>query len=304
MSRKLIAPILMLSLILGGCAQPGTDTKGSGSGFNGGFIVNANFVKENAGDDKYIFIDARGKEKAAGGKVKNAIPLTWQEIADVEGKKPGENGWGHILGAEKLSNKLGELGISKDKTIVLYSTGKAGWGEDGRILWELKAAGYKNLKMVDGGIDAIKATGIELVKDDKVPAATKVEIASIDYTNIINTEELTKDIKNYKIVDSREKDEYEGAVKFGEAKGGHIPGAVNIPYSSLYKEDGKLKSNEEITKLFEDAGLTKDDSIVTYCTGGIRSAFMQLMMEMTGFSKVKNYEGSYYNWASVNEVEK
>jgi thiosulfate/3-mercaptopyruvate sulfurtransferase len=52
-----------------------------------------------------------------------------------------------------------------------------------------------------------------------------------------------------------------------------------------------------------DAGLEPDDEIVTYCTGGIRSAFMQLMMEMEGYQKVKNYEGSYYNWAAVNEVE-
>ena len=66
---------------------------------------------------------------------------------------------------------------------------------------------------------------------------------------------------------------------------------------------GYLKSNEELTKMFEDAGLSKDDEIVTYCTGGIRSAYTQLVMEMCGFEHTYNYDQSFWRWAVVGDVE-
>lgn len=280
------------------------DQKTSEQAFVGKEIVNAQYVKEHLNDPNIIFVDARGEKNAKSGTLKNAVVMSWQQIANTENIKPGQENWGHILSPEVLSQKLGALGLDKNKEIVLFSTAGKGWGEDGRIMWELQAAGYQNLKMVDGGIQAIKAAGVELTDEISKPTPVEVKIDKIDYKNTINTAELTKDKSQYKIVDSREKDEYAGATKYGEAKGGHIPGAINIPYTSLYNEKGLLKSNAEIEKMFKDAGLNKDDKIVTYCTGGIRSAYMQLIMDMVGYHNVKNYEGSYYNWAAVNEVEK
>lgn len=320
MNKKLASLLLVAALAITGCQSATTtskkevktnDTKVTTSAkeekksFEGKYITSAEYVKNNINNDKVIFVDARGmKEASKTGTVLNAVIMTWQDIADVADKKPGEKGWGHMMEKSVLSKKLGELGLDMNKEIVLFSNANAGWGEDGRILWELKACGYKNLKMVDGGINAIKKVGVTL--DNKATKATpvKVEIKEIDYANTINTDELTKDFAKYKIVDSREKDEYEGATKFGEAKGGHIKGAKNIPYSSLYNEEGMLKSKDELKKLFSDKELKESDEVVTYCTGGIRSAFMQLIMEELGYNKVKNYEGSYYNWAAVNEVER
>lgn len=306
MIKKLMAVFISAAFVLAGCSgnSQKEESKEEVKAFEGKYVVNADYVKNNLENKDVIFVDARGADALKTGTLKKAVLLSWPEIANVANKKPGEEGWGHILSAEELSKKLSEVGLDKNKEIVLFSNGNAGWGEDGRILWELKAAGYTNLKMVDGGIDAIKASGVELSKEVDKTNPVEVKIESIDYKNTINTEQLTKDKDKYKIIDTREKDEYDGATKYNEAKGGHIPGAINIPYSSLYNENGLLKSNEEIEKIFKDAGIEKTDSIVTYCTGGIRSAFMQLMMEMSGYENVKNYEGSYYNWATVNPVEK
>ena len=77
-----------------------------------------------------------------------------------------------------------------------------------------------------------------------------------------------------------------------------------MKYTDLFNKNGTLKSNDQLTKLFEDAGLSKDDKIVTYCTAGIRSAYTQLVMDMCGFKNVKNYDGSFYRWAKVEDVEK
>ena len=81
----------------------------------------------------------------------------------------------------------------------------------------------------------------------------------------------------------RADEEYDGETLYGEAKGGHLPGAIHIRYTDLFQKSGMLKSNAEITKMFEDAGITKDDKVVTYCTAGIRSGYMQLILEMCGF---------------------
>lgn len=76
-----------------------------------------------------------------------------------------------------------------------------------------------------------------------------------------------------------------------------------MAYTELFRENGTLKSNEELTRLFEKKGLEKEDKIVTYCTGGIRSAYMQLVMEMCGYQTTYSYGQSYWRWAVVGDVE-
>ena len=172
---------------------------------------------------------------------------------------------------------------------------------DGR--GEKKAAGYEDVKMVDGGWKALKDSGIKTQFLASKPEPAEVKIDEIDYSHVMTTEELQKNYDEYKIVDVRTDEEYEGAILYDEAKGGHLPGAIHIRYTDLFDDAGYLKSNEELTKMFEDAGLSKDDEIVTYCTGGIRSAYTQLVMEMCGFEHTYNYDQSFWRWAVVGDVE-
>ncbi len=277
--------------------------KADSESFTGEYIISVDDFKDKISDPNIIIIDARGDDGAKGGFVEGARVIAWGQLADVDDKKPGEEGWGHILEPEQANPILSDFGLDPEKEIILYSNTNQGWGEDGRILWQLKAYGYDNLKMVDGGIDAIKEAGIDLVKDKKDIEKAEVNITDINYDAIIDTKQLSEAYDNYKIIDVRNKDEYEGATLYGEAKGGHLPGAVNIQYIDLFNEDGHLKSNDEIEKLFADEGFEKSDAIVTYCTGGIRSAYMQLVLEMLGYDNVMNYQGSYYNWAASHDVE-
>ena len=85
-----------------------------------------------------------------------------------------------------------------------------------------------------------------------------------------------------------------------------IPKSINIPFNEVYNEDGTIKSKADLEKLFKDAGINKDDEIVTYCTSGIRSGHMALILKSIGYDNVKNYDASYYEWAGdkTNPVEK
>ncbi|MEG1958083.1 MAG: rhodanese-like domain-containing protein, partial [Lachnospiraceae bacterium] len=260
--------------------------------------------KENLDSKNIVFVDARGEKAAAKGTIKGAIAIAWQYLATCEDGKSGDENWGCILDTKRLSERLGEMGLSKDKEIILFAAAQDGWGDDGRIAWELIAAGYENVKMVDGGIAALEAAGVEMQKGGTKPEAVEVTIDTIDETHVMNTKELADNYDTYKVVDVRADEEYKGETLYGEEKGGHLPKAIHIRYTDLFHEDSTLKSNADITTMFEDAGITKEDQIVTYCTAGIRSGYMELILEMCGFEHVKNYDESYYRWCAIEDVEK
>lgn len=268
--------------------------------FSGEYIVDAEYVKENM--DNILLVDARGDDKAE--TIKGAVSVMWQYFATCEDGASGDENWGCILDTKRLSERLGEKGFAKDKEIVLFASAQDGWGDDGRIAWELIAAGYDKVKMVDGGFQALKDAGLETQKGGSEPEAAEVTVDSIDETHVINTEELKADYDDYKIVDVRADEEYNGEILYGEANGGHLPGAIHIRFTDLFNADGTLKSNAEITAMFEKAGISREDKIVTYCTAGIRSAYMQLVLEMCGFENTKNYDESFYRWCAVEELEK
>lgn len=309
MKRKL-ACLLIAALTAGlvGCGASGgnSQTKGGETekkeAFSGEYVVDAAYVKENL--DDVVLVDARGEEAANKKTIKGAIPVMWQYLATCEDGVAGDPNWGCILDVERLSERLSEKGIAQDKEIILFAAAQDGWGDDGRIAWELIAAGYENVKMVDGGYQALVDAGLETQKGGANPEKANVKVESIDETHLINTDELKANYDDYKVIDVRADEEWEGKTLYGEANGGHLPGAIHIRFTDLFNGDGTLKSNDEIVKMFEDEGISKDDQIVTYCTAGIRSAYMQLILEMCGFENTKNYDESFYRWCAVEELEK
>lgn len=270
--------------------------------FHGKWVVDVAYAAGRVGAEDTLFVDGRGETKAILGTIENAIATVWQDWSVQEGKQ-GDEKWGCIQDAATLSETLGNLGITKDKEIILLGETLDGWGDDARLLWELLAAGYTDVKMVDGGYSALKAYGAPTQLMASKPEAAEVTIDEIDYSHVMTTEELQANYDDYVIVDVRTPEEYNGEILYSEAQGGHLPGAIHIPYLDIFQEDGTLKPNKELIQMFHDAGLTEDDAIVTYCTGGIRSAYVQLVLEMCGFENSYNYDQSFWRWAVVGEVE-
>ena len=302
--KWLCSVVLLATLVLSGCGK-GTVTQRqseSSDTFVGEWVVDPEYAISKIGSKDTLFVDGRGEKQAMLGTIKGAIATTWNDWCINEGKQ-GDEKWGCIQEPADLEQTLGNLGITKDKEIIVLGETLDGWGDDARLVWELLAAGYKDVKMVDGGYSAMKAYGAETQFFASKPGAAEVKIDKIDYTHVMTTEELQKNYDEYKIVDVRTDEEYNGAILNNEAKGGHLPGAIHIRYTDLFDEKGYLKTNEELTEMFEEAGLSKSDEIVTYCTGGIRSAYTQLVLEMCGFEKSYNYDQSFWRWAVVGEVE-
>lgn len=301
--KKFLAATCAITIIgtaLVGCSSDNKDKNSKEVAkvqiYNNDYFVSEKWLSENLDNKKVVILDGRSEKDYKKGHIPNAINVPWQSLANMKGKA-GDKGWGVALNKEELSKKLGALGIDKDTEVVTYAN-KDGWGEDGRLTWELKTAGI-NSKMLDGGYDLWSKDDLPTTKDVPVVVAKNLNIESINSNTTITTEELYKNMGEYKIVDARSKNEYDGATKYGEAIGGHIKGAISLPFNEVYNEDGTIKSEKELNKIFKDAGLTKDQKIVTYCTAGIRSAHLALILNMLGYN-AKNYDASYYEWATTH----
>lgn len=265
--------------------------------------VTVDWLKENK--DKVVIIDANADKAYNAGHIPGAVNITWQMLSNMSVKQ-GEPGWGVVLGKEDLGKKLGSFGIDGSKDIVVYNDPK-GLGEEGRVLWMLRIAGLNNSKMLYGGIPAWQAAGNEVSTEAVTPTPVEFAITAYDDSRIATTDYVKANLKNIKLLDTRSPEEYKGEINHGENyKGekalGHIESAISLPYSDLYNVDGTPKSIADMKAIFEGLGLKPEDEIVTYCTVGIRSGFTAEELRMCGFTKAKNYNGSFSEWAGAGNA--
>lgn len=270
--------------------------------FRGKWVVDAKYAAGRVGAKDTVFVDSRGEKKAMMGTISGAIATTWQDWSEMSVGQ-GKAGYATYLPAEKMSEILGNLGLTKDKEIIIIGEAKEGWGDDARLLAQLLACGYTDVKIVDGGYAAMKEEGAATQLLASKPDPATVTIDQVDTSKVVTTEELQKNYEEYKLLDVRSKEEYDGAILYGEAQGGHLKGAIHFPYTALFQEDGTLKSNAEIQKMLKEAGVEPGDKVAAYCTGGIRSAYMQVILEMCGYEQSYNYIESFWRWSEAGEVE-
>lgn len=293
--------LLIISFVIVGCSN-NEGTKNSGETsipyVNDNLLVSVDWLKENLHNEDLLILDARGEEEYLKGHIPGAIPVTWQQFSKMEGA-PGDEDWGVVLDAAELSEAFSSIGVSTDKTIVVYGNPNA-WGEDGRIIWMLQLAGV-NGKMLNGGWPSWEKAG-EVTKEVTQAIPSSFSVSELDYSLFASTEWLSENHDNLVVIDTRTEKEFNGATDFGEARGGHIPGSINLPFKELYNNDSTIKSQSDIEAIMNELGISKDDTIVTYCTAGIRSAHMTLILRMAGYENVKNYDASIYEWANKDTL--
>jgi len=200
----------------------------------------------------------------------------------------------------EIGKVLGSKGIGDTKTVVLYDDGSGKYA--GRLYWILDYLGAKDVKILDGHMDAWRAARKPVTKNPtKVVAATftpkpdKSKLASM------------ADVKSGAavLVDARSAAEFNGAAST-ELRKGHIPGAINIEHAQMMDSKGMLKSAEELKKIFAAAGVTKDKPVILYCESSVRAGIVYFALtSVLDYTKVKVYDGAYLEWQanSANKVE-
>lgn len=209
-----------------------------------------------------------------------------------------------IMSPEEIAEKLGSLGISADKTIVIYDSGKAKFA--GRVYWILKYMGAQDVRILDGhmkmwrkGRKPVTKDATEITEAEFVAEPVDSIYASIDYVK----SHMGK--PGFVLIDARSEDEYNGKKGETERKG-HIPGATQLDYVEVLDKDGTLKSKEDLTKVFADAGVTPDKDVVIYCETSVRAGIVFLALDsILGYPRVRVYDGALYEWSADagNEVK-
>ena len=276
--------------------------------FNFKQLVDAEYLLSNRENDNLVVIDARGGMLEEGALMYDkATVVDWTDIS-LLGEFGGEE-LGKLLSKENYQQIFSKLGVKEDSEVLVYgfTMPDQGFGDEGRILYTFNYAGFDNVKIIDGGFKQVESLGFNKKynpSEDRIDVSDVVRVEGENNSNAIFTDELLTLVgnENVQIIDTRLEVEYNGRVIYGENKAGHIPTAISIPFNSLVDKDGFIKSREELEKYFEDKGLDKNKLQITYCTTGVRAAYVAVILTELGY-KVRNYEPSFARYANVAEVE-
>ncbi|RHX80232.1 thiosulfate sulfurtransferase [Leptospira yasudae] len=245
-----------------------------------------------------LVLDTRSRSVFYREHINGSRSVTWEEFSVSELPHKG-----NLLPLDVLKKKLEAYGIRNDQPVLVISETKNNWGEDGRIVWMLRSLGHRNAFLVDGGYSALKQLGASVSNQGEAQQAGSFKIQFDSNLNATSSE-IRSNLKNkrYVFLDTREEREFKGETPYGEARGGHIPGAKHLYYKVLLNEDGILLPSEKISEKIKELGISRDSIVVSYCTGGIRSAWVTAVLRNEGFN-AKNYAGSMWEWSSGNEKE-
>jgi thiosulfate/3-mercaptopyruvate sulfurtransferase len=248
-----------------------------------------------------IVLDARTQEEYDKGHLPNAVRATWQEWSNVEVEQDSGE-WAHIKSYDELSKIFGDLGIDGTKPVVIYTDTQAGWGEEGRQLWTFRVFGLTNTYILNGGIKAWKDAGGEISKEATSITPIAGPTANPDESLIVETDYVAANLDKVNILDTREDAEFAGTKNYGEKTNGRIPNAKQIWFKDFYNADGTLLSPAQIRSRVEALGYEKDEEVLLYCTGGIRSGFTTIVLRSAGYTKSRNYNLSFSAWAGTNQT--
>jgi thiosulfate/3-mercaptopyruvate sulfurtransferase len=231
-------------------------------------------------------IDARGTAAYLKGHIPGAVASRWQDFTDP---KSPVKGLLHPDSAE-LARRFGALGVANDRPVVVYAEPFEHWGAEGRFFWMLHYLGHDDVRVLDGGFPKWRAEGREVahMPTRAVPATFSPVLRMDGFIDREGVAACLEEAPDTVVVDCRSSKEY--------AKEGHIPGAVNLPWVSLYTEAGTVRPEGELRALLEAAGITPDKEVVPYCTGGVRSAWVFTVLHLLGYKRLKNYDGSWWDW--------
>ncbi len=234
-------------------------------------------------------IDARDAASFAQGHLPGAQMYAWQAYtgeASARGRlKPD---------IQAIAQALAALGIDAGRPALVYGVGAQGFGEEGHAAWLLALLGHPDVALLDGGFHAWRAAGRPVVT-----AWTKARGGSFPARMRGELRAERADVQRAKqLLDVRSQQEYLGATPYGELRGGHIEGARHLDWRRLIDEGGRVLPAGRVMRSLADVGVDPNQEIVTYCSCGVRSAFVAMVLLSRGVARVRNYDASLAEWAS------
>ena len=262
-------------------------------------LVSADWAEQNLSTPGVVFIEVDEDTSAYdGGHIAGAVKLDWKSDLQDQVRRD-------FISKEQFEKLLGERGISNDDTVVLYG-GNNNWFA-AYAYWYFKLYGHQNVRLLDGGRKKWELDGRELSKETVERTPTTYTAADQDTSIRAFRDETIDAIGVKNLVDVRSPDEFAGRLlapahlpQEQAQRAGHIPTAINIPWSKAANEDGTFKSDDELRALYGAAGLDDGKDTIAYCRIGERSSHTWFALhELLGHQNVKNYDGSWTEYGSL-----
>lgn len=268
------------------------------------YIVTKEWLEKHLADTVIIDVCFNMADPLAGQQLYNKEHILHAVYLDMNKDLSGpveKHGGGHPLPEiSLLANKLGEIGVNHDKTVVIYDQDNGMFA--GRAWWLLHYLGHDNVYVLDGGLSGWVKAGNAVTTEITVSEATTFE-PQIRQEAIVDMKRVKENINKRSafLIDSRSKERYLGKEEPMYAKAGHIPGAKNYFWKDVLTDDGTYKSREELVEHF--SSLSLEDEIIVSCGSGISACPNILALKTLGYENVKLYPGSFSDWISYEENE-
>ncbi|MGH2979801.1 MAG: sulfurtransferase [Solirubrobacterales bacterium] len=266
-------------------------------------LVETQWVEDHLDDDSIRIVEVdENPALYAEAHIPGAIGFDWQKDLQDQVKRD-------FLGPQEFGVLVGSRGISNDHTVVLYGD-RNNWFA-AYTYWYLKYYGHDRVLLMNGPREKWIEEGRPTSTDAPSHPAAKFQAQGPDESIRSKRDEVLKLIgTDTRLVDVRSPQEFSGELiamagyeQEGAQRGGHIPGAISVPWAQAVKEDGTFKSADELRELYQGKGALNGDDIVAYCRIGERSAHTWFVLhELLGKDNVRNYDGSWTEWGNMVAV--
>jgi thiosulfate/3-mercaptopyruvate sulfurtransferase len=263
------------------------------------FLVDTKWLQQNLNNPKVKIIEVSvNPGQFERGHIPGAVNFKWHtDLVDPVRRD--------IVTAKNLQDKLRKAGVSQDSTIVLYGDNNnwfAAWGA-----WVFDVYGIRNVKLLDGGRTKWEADKLPLSARSQSYSVGNISVNGANHKLRARLVDVLKasNNKTAALVDIRSADEYNGkifapnGVQELSIRAGHIPGAVNVPWSQAVAADGTFKSKEELRKIYANVGVDGKKPVITYCRIGERSSHTWFALSKILGYDVKNYDGSWTEYGNT-----
>jgi thiosulfate/3-mercaptopyruvate sulfurtransferase len=270
-------------------------------------LVSTEWLAARLDDPKIAVVDASWYMPATGrdpekeylaAHIPGAVRFNIDKIADATSGLP------HTLADSAFfAEKVGELGISDDMTIVVYDG--AGLFSAPRVWWNFRVMGAKDVRVLDGGFPKWEAEH-RVTQSGKVTPKPKVFTPRPDTGAVAHTSDIRSALDSgIQVVDARSPGRFRGeeVEPRSGVEPGHMPGAKNVHYQSILA-DGKLKDADELVAIFRKAGVDPTAPMVTTCGSGVSAAILALAVEKMGQTVPRLYDGSWTEWGGDPQTPK
>ena len=218
----------------------------------------------------------------------------------------------NILTKQACESLLQRVGVNDDTTLVLYGDFNNWFAAF--AFWVFKYYGYKDVRLMNGGRKKWLEEDKPVTKDIPSHAKGNFKASEPDSSIRVFLKYVRDTLGSKILVDVRGPKEFTGEILAPPEyptehaqRGGHIPGAVNIPWAQAVNEDGTFKSADELQKLYQSKGVAADKEVISYCRIGERSSHTWFVLKyLLGYPNVKNYDGSWTEWGNMidNPIER